>query len=227
MTENEFNKLVAGMKPVYRIIMAEAAKGPITGPRLRAPTGRSDGMTGELRKLQRLGLIREAGVDDTATTAQKPKMYVKVPLAEVEAEAERYAKVALAEAEAEAKPKRGRNPVQARLASLPKRVEGNRLYAMRVRRNTLLLSQSIQTIDREMVFWDEGTPDEWAYFVYDLGMLMDAVEGLVENLHVRLDDDVIRARLAKLREQNGRTQHEIQAANGLIAKLERQRRATG
>jgi hypothetical protein len=226
MTENEFNTLMAGMTPVYRIIMAEAAKGPVTAPRLRPPTGRPDGMTKELDRLMKLGLLRAVGRDLAATTGgPKPMVYERVPLAQIEDARVRYAERA-AKTEKDDKAKR-RSPVRQRIADLPKRVEGNRLYAMRVRRNTLLLSQSLQTIDREMVFWDEGTPDEWAYFVYDLGMLMDAVEGLIENLHVRLDDDVIRARLAKLREQNGRTQHEIQAANGLIAKLERQRRATG
>jgi hypothetical protein len=219
MTENEFNKLVAGMTPVYRIILAEAAKGPVSGPRLREPTGRSDGMTAELRKLRALGLIRDVGFDEEATTpGVKPRLYARVPLADMEAAAAEFAK-----RRARAKKRKSRPGV----AEKPERVRGKPSLAILVRRNTLMLAEHFRKISSEMVFWDEATHEDLVALVECMGEVTDAMADLAESLHERLDDDAARTKIAKLLETNGRTEHEIRSAQGLARKLERQRKATG
>lgn len=219
MTENEFNKLVAGMTPVYRIILAEAAKGPVSGPRLRVPTGRSDGMTTELRKLWAMGLIRDVGFDMEATNpGKKPRMYARVPLADTEAAAAEFAR----------RMRRGkRRRRQSSVAPLPERERGKATLAIRVRRNTLMLAEHFTKISDEMAFWDEATDDDLVSLVECMGEVADAMDDLAASLHERLDDDAIRTKIEKLRKTNGRNEHEIRSANGLVRKLERQRRVSG
>jgi hypothetical protein len=225
MTKNEYDALRAGLSSIHKLIMGEADKGPVTAPRLRPLSGRINGHTEPLHALMAMGLLRQDGFDPTAR--HKTKQYVAVPPGEVEAAAKVYAERA---ERASTQPKRQRNPVRQRIADLPKRVEGDRLYAMRVRRHTLMLVQHLVALNREVVFWDEGTPDEWAFFVDDLVLLMDALGGeggIFDKLDERVTDDVLRAKIAKLRETHGRTVHEVLAADGLARKLERQRKATG
>lgn len=222
MTKNEYDALRAGLSSIHKLIMGEADKGPVTAPRLRPVSGRINGHTEPLHALMAMGLLREDGFDPTAR--HKTRQYAAVLPGGVEEAAAAYAERA---DRAAAQPTRHRNPIRKRLADLPKRTYGDRLYAMRVRRNTMMLAQHLDAINREMVFWDEGTVDEWAYFLDDLTLVVDAAAALIENLHIRFDDDATRAKIAKLRETNGRTEHEIRNADGLARKLERQRKATG
>jgi hypothetical protein len=226
MTRDEYDALLAGLPQVYRTIMAEAAKGPVTAPRLRAPCNRGDGLTKELGKLMKLGLLRDAGRDTEATTnGIKPMIYVAVPMGEVEQAA---ADCAARQAKAGGKRKRRRGSVRRRLAEMPKRQPGDRGLWLELRRNTMRATANIESVsDKDMAFWGVVTSEDLLGYVDDLADLTDVLAGLMRTLELRVEDDDLRRKIAALAETNGRTEHELRAADGLIVKLRRQRKVLG
>jgi hypothetical protein len=224
MTRDEYDALVDGMSrsPIYKTIMREfTTRGPLSSPQLRAPTGRSDGLTTELHRLMKLGLIREVGPDTSATTTLKPMRYEAVSPEDVE-----KAAALDKERRAAASRKRKRGSVKARLASLPKREAGDRLRALTLRRRTLQVTEAFQ-VGVRAAYWSELTDDDLFSLADDAAWALDVLVELAAELEKRVADDALLDRIQKLRGTAGRTAAEMRAADGLIAKINRRRVVQG
>lgn len=223
MTRDEYDALLSGMSksPIYRTIMHEfITRGPRSSPQLREPTGRSDGLSSELRRLMKLGLVREAGPDESATTNTKPMRYEAVPPEDVEQAAKLDA-----ERRTTAKRKK-RGAVKTRLASLPQRETGDRLRALKLRRVTLAAVEAFQQ-GVKAAYWSELTADDLFSLADDAAWALDVLEELAAELTTRVTDDALLDRVQKLRETAGRTSAEMRSADGLIAKINRRRVVRG
>jgi hypothetical protein len=230
MTKDKYDDLVAGLHPMYGIILAEAAKGPITVPKVKALVGRQTGMWDEMKRLVKFGLLRYVGTDmESSAGSIKPRVYVLVPPEEVEqaaVEGQRWvAEVELLKAKGRKRPDADRE-LQRERAARKRRVTGDRLawikFTEAVRRESMLLRGM-----EEMAFWASAEPEEIADLLHEMTKLIDAQARVLEVVAMRADDDAKLATIAKLRSTNGRTAEEVRTMNRHIERIKASRNALG
>jgi hypothetical protein len=219
MTKDEYKRLLAEWPPVFGTIMGELHRhGKASVPMLLEPCGRTNGMTPEMRRLMKRGLVREAGRDLSATTnGMKPRLYEPVPLDQVEAAQAAYVDPPVRSSGGAASARR-------RLSAVPKRQPGDRLDGLVLRRTALRALAALESLeDAGLAFWDEMTVEEMKMLVGELGDVQEAIVRMLGYMALRVDDDVTLAKIEKMLVTNGRTEHEQATAKVLIAKLERRR----
>jgi hypothetical protein len=226
MDAQRYERKVQGLPRAYQKILEAVKAGAVTAPSLRRPTGRADGLTKELRKLCRMGLLREIGPDMQATTkGRKPMMYQVVPAGEVEEAREAYAV-------REAKGRRKRRAPQSRITDVRRQYEqGDVVELARTRRLVMQLTTEFGQVAK-LAFWRCARWDDldmlrraFEEHREELADHLERFEQAEEALRLRALDDKDRDRLEKLERMDGRTDPESAsyqaAADRLRAKLRR------
>jgi hypothetical protein len=212
MTEQERDRLIAQQGQTTQAIYRAMRDGHSwTARQLHEPTGRTDGMTSELRKLQQLGLIRLIGRTDPNDPNRHgipANLYKIVALDEVEQAARTF----------ETRRRRRRSPQQ-RMREIRIKETGDYAAWYRVRRRMLECAGLLIDMDK-MTFWEAIPEDELDTVVDELGELQQWTDAVLEGIGQRYSGDRLRAKIAALRETNGRTPAEIETGSRLAAKLE-------
>ncbi len=212
MTEQQRDKLVEQQGPTTQTIYCTMSDGRArTARELREPTGRVDGMTSELRKLQQLGLIRHIGrtdPDDPQHQGPPSNLYKSVPLDQIEQAARTF----------KTRRRKRRSPQQ-RMREVRVKETGDYAVWYRVRRRLLECIGLLIDMDK-MTFWEAAPEDELDTIVDELGELQLWSEAVLEGIGQRYSNDRLRMKIAALRETSGRTPAEIETASRLASKLE-------
>jgi hypothetical protein len=212
MIEQERDNLIEEQGPTTKAIYHAMRDGRAwTARDLREPTGRVDGMTSELRKLQQLGLIRHIGRSDSNDSSHpgpRSNLYKIVPLNEIEQTARTF----------KTRRRKRRSPQQ-RMREVRTKETGDYAVWYRVRRRLLECVGLLIDMDK-MTFWEAVPEDELDTIVDELGELQQWSEAVLEGIGQRYTDDRLRAKIAALRETRGRTPAEIETASRLANKLE-------
>jgi hypothetical protein len=212
MTEQERDRLIEQQGQTTQAIYHAMCDGRAwTARQLHEPTGRTDGMTNELRKLQQLGLIRLVGQTDPKDPDRRgmaANLYKIVAMGEVEQAARTF----------KTRRSRRRSPQQ-RMREIRVKETGDYAIWYRVRRRLLECAGLLIDMDK-MTFWDAIPDDELDTIVDELGELQQWTEAVLEGIGQRYSDDRLRAKIAALRETSGRTPAEIETASRLASKLE-------
>lgn len=213
MTENERAALVARQSPTIQKIDAAMAAAPgemMTAPALREPTGRADGMSVELQRMMMFGLIEPAG-KERRPVGMDVQQYTRVPAGRAEEAAQRYL------ARRRKHPKR--RAKAARIADLRELAEGGSYSNWyQTRKHALRLTRLLNQIDA-MTFWQNAPTHELERALEEFLDLQETVERVIVSIHQRSLDDATRAKIEKLMETNGRTEHEAATARTLATKL--------
>ena len=208
MNIDERDVLVQGLGRTEQRIYAELERGKLSSTELRQATGRADGMTSELRRLMRSGLIRVAGRAPSARGIP-PKMYQQVPLSEVEAEVEKFA--------ARRPPRRSRSAAS-KLSEMRRRESGEFAGWHRTRKRILEETHLLTQVET-MAFWDVVPEDELDLVLEEVLDLKAWANAAIEAINERKADDATRAKIKKLSDTNGRTEAEIETARRLGEQL--------
>lgn len=214
MKAEEVIRLVNGLGRVKRIIWQEArARGVVSAPDLRGPTGRSDGMTDEIQYLMQLGLLRVVGTKESPTG--KPAVsYEAVPFDEIEATAQAYSPPVKKKLSAHEK-----RPSERQLRRL---LKGNYTPAFNVYTKVLDLSKAVAGPLVSMIFAKEATEDELNTLDKELAYLIKVATEAREQLAVRKEDDKIRRRIEKMESMNGREGPEAESFKAGAERLRKQ-----
>lgn len=221
MDTTTYNALLAALSPTEATIMAAASGSKsITAPRLRAPTGRGDGMSKELRHLQRLGLLRQVGYEGEAH--RRAMAYAIVPLDDVEEAAETFAL-----RERETGKRRKRRASQTRITDFRRYAPGEFAVFAQVRTRTMQLTTLFSQIAKQ-AFWHAAPRDDLEMLARALAEHREELADHIERLEVaeealrqRAEDDKLRDRIEKLLRPDGRTPKELEAFRAKAAKLRR------
>jgi len=212
MTEQERDGLIEHQGPTTQAIYRAMRDGRAwTARELREPTGRVDGMTTELLKLQQLGLIRHigrTGPNESKRRVVPSNLYKIVPLAEVEQTARTFKTR-----------RRKRRAPQQRMKEIRAKETGDYAVWYRVRHRLLECVGLLIEMDK-MTFWKAVPDDELDTVVDELAELQQWTEAVLEGIGQRYTDDRLRAKIAALRVTTGRTPAEIETAARLATKLE-------
>lgn len=212
MDTDQCNTLVQGFSPTEQRIYSALEAGKLSSTELRQAAGRADGMTSELRRLMSHGLIRLAG-RAPRERGIPPRMYERVPLPEVEAEAEKFAA---------RRPKRRSRSPASKLSEMRRRQSGQFSGWHRTRKRILEETQLLTQLE-PMAFWEAVPEDELDLVLDELLELREWVNAVIEAIHERKADDATRAKIEKLLATSGRTEAETETyrrhAATLSAKL--------
>jgi hypothetical protein len=201
MDTEERDALVGRLSPTEQRIYADLEGGKKSSTELRA--GRADGMTAEFRRLMGFGLIRLAG-KAPAKAGIPPRLYERVPLHEIEAEAERFAA---------RRPKRRSRSAASKLTEMRRRQRGEFSGWHRTRVRILEETQLLTQLET-MAFWDVVPDDELDLVLDEVLELREWANAAIEAISERKTDDATRAKIKKLLSTNGRTDAEVAAARG-------------
>lgn len=182
--------------------------GKLSSTDLRSAAGRADGMTTELRRLMSHGLIRLAGRAHVERGI-KPRMYERVPLTEIEVEAQKFAS---------RRPTRRRRSAASKLTEMRRRERGEFSGWHRVRKRVLEETQLLTQIET-MAFWEAVPEDELEMVLDEVLELREWVNAVVEAVSERKADDTTREKIKKLLATSGRTEAEIETAQRHAGRL--------
>jgi hypothetical protein len=222
MTESEYQAILAGMPRVYHVILAELKGHDVmTAPQLRRPTGRPDGLTVELRRLQSLGFVRAIGpvpkpTDGTRINGIRPMQYQYVRPADVE-EAR--------EAHASAKRRMKKRKVvsfgaRERELQVLAREEGEYGAYYQQRTNTIRYGHSVKLLGTQ-AFWDAAPRYDLARQAEEIVEIIECSFAGLEALALRAKDDEEHARIEKIMRSNGRTPEELDSFRNVGEKLKK------
>ena len=198
MDIDERDALVQGLSPTEQRIYAALEGGKLASTELRqAAGGRADGMTAELRRLMSHGLIRVVG-RAPRERGIKPRMYERVSLSEVEAEAEKFAA---------RRPTRRSRSAGSKLNEMRRREAGEFSGWHRTRKRILEETQLLTQVET-MAFWDAVPEDELELVLDEVLDLRQWVNAVIEAINERKMDDALRARIEKMLATSGRNEHE-------------------
>ena len=196
MDIDERDVIVDRLSPTEQRIYAALEDGKQSSTELRA--GRADGMTAELRRLMGLGLIRLAG-RAPAKSGIPPRMYERVSMAEIEAEAEKFAA---------RRPTRRSRSAASKLTEMRRRQRGE--FSGWHRTRTRILEETHLLVQLEtMAFWEVVPDDELALVLDEVLELREWANAAIEAINERKTDDATRAKIMKLRATTGRTEAEV------------------
>jgi hypothetical protein len=208
MDIDERDALVQGLGPTEQRIYAQLEAGKLSSTELRQATGRADGMTTELRRLMAHGLIRLAG-RAPRERGIPPRMYERVPLAEVEAEVEKYAA---------RRPTRRSRSAASKLTEMRRREAGEFSGWHRTRKRILEETHLLTQLET-MAFWEAVPEDELELVLDEVLELNEWANAAIEAIEERKMDDSTRAKIEKLRATRGRTDAEIETAHRKVESL--------
>jgi len=214
MTKDDYDALVERLDPNDRAMLAatkslgEAAVSDLRPVTLGRKTGRpmEYGLTRELERLQKAGLLRQVG--------QNPARYSAVPIGEVEDARDRYA--------LRQKRKVKRKSNRARLVDLRTYEHGDYAEFYRVHRRLVELGEYVGVQIPKMAYWQVAPKEDLARIADELLALRAAIDDAMMCLKERADDDELREKIEKLEAENGRTGPELEVFRAAAQKLRRQ-----
>lgn len=209
MELHDCEALVQRLSPTEQRIYAELEGGKRSSTELREAASRADGMTTELRRLMSHGLIRLAG-RAPRERGIPPRMYERVPMADVEAEAEKFAA---------RRPTKRRRAAASKLNEMRRRERGEFSSWHRVRKRLLEETQLLTQLET-MAFWEAVPEDELTMALDEVLDLREWVDAVIEAVHDRKSDDATRQKIKKLLATRGRTGAEIETARRHASRLE-------
>ncbi len=199
MEIDELETLVKRLSPTEQRIYAALEGGKLSSTELRA--GRADGMTSELRRLMAHGLIRLAG-RAPRERGIPPRMYERVPHAEVEAEVEKFAS---------RRPTKRSRSAASKLVEMRRREQGEFSGWHRTRKRILEETHLLVQLEA-MAFWEAVPDDELDLVLDEVLELREWTNAAIEAIHERKVDDAARAKIRKLLATNGRSEAEVATA---------------
>jgi hypothetical protein len=209
MDTDERDVLVQTLGSTEQQIYAALEHGRLSSTDLRQVAGgRSDGMTAEFNRLMEHGLIRLAGREARARGIA-PRLFERVPLADVEAQAEKYVA---------RRPKARRRKAGSKLAEMRRRQQGEFQGWHRTRKRILEETQLLTHIERQ-AFWESVPEDELALVLDEILELREWADAAIEAIGERNADDATRAKIEKLVATNGRTEAEEDNARAAVNRL--------
>jgi hypothetical protein len=198
MDIDERDALVQGLSPTEQRIYAALEGGKLASTELRqAAGGRADGMTSEFRRLMSHGLIRVVG-RAPRERGIKPRMYERVPLSEVEVEAEKFAA---------RRPTQRSRSAASKLNEMRRREAGEFSGWHRTRKRILEETQLLTQVET-MAFWDAVPEDELELVLDEVLDLRQWANAVIEAINERKMDDALRAKIEKMLATSGRNEHE-------------------
>lgn len=208
MELDDRDALLQQLSPTEQRIYAALEGGKLSSTELRTAAARADGMTTELRRLMSHGLIRLAG-RAPCDRGIAPRMYERVPMAEVEPEAEKFAA---------RRPTKRRRSAGSKLTEMRQRERGEFSNWHRVRKRLLEETQLLTQLET-MAFWESVPDDELEMVLDEVLELPEWANAVVEAVHERQADDATRDKIKKLLATSGRTQAEIKTARRHVERL--------
>jgi hypothetical protein len=209
MDNDERDSLVQTLGRTEQQIYAALEHGRLSSTDLRQVAGgRSDGMTAEFNRLMEHGLVRVVGREARAR-GMAPRMFERVPLADVEANAEKYAA---------RRPKTRRRKAGSKLAEMRRRQAGEFQGWHRTRKRILEETQLLTHIEKQ-AFWESVPEDELALVLDEILELREWADAAIEAIGERNADDATRAKIDKLLVTNGRTEGEEDNARAAVERL--------
>ena len=209
MDTHERDALVQTLGPTEQQIYDALEHRKLSSTDLRQVAGgRSDGMTAEFNRLMEHGLIRLAGREARARGIP-PRMFERVPLAEVEEQAGKYAA---------RRPQGRRRKAGSKLAEMRRRQQGEFQGWHRTRKRILEETQLLTHVEKQ-AFWESVPEDELALVLDEIIELREWAEAAIEAINERNADDATRAKIEKLLVTNGRPDAEADNARAAAARL--------
>jgi len=210
MKDEQFKRLLAGL-PAGRRKVYDAINncGPVTKNELHRLLGKKSrkvGFTDTMKPLEQDGLIRKAGERHEGNRSAGI-LWEATPVAAIERQRARYAE------------DHGDRPRAQRVADLRRMEKGDFADWYTCRRRIVELTALLTTVE-PMTFW-EASPDEDLLLIgQELAELERWAERVLDALDARQADDAMRAKIAKLRNTEGRTPNEAEAFRHKADRLE-------
>ena len=224
MEQDQYAAVIAKLPGMEARIVAEMrVRGMMTARELQDVTGQRNGHTDELRRLQRLGLVRMMGRQPPQPGVKgiRPMRYAAVPMEEVEQARDNY------KAQRPRK-KRPRTPgaQMEEIRSLQwEDGEFEQFYRWRIQ--MIRYCQLVQQ-GAEMTFWESVPNDDLAWVVEEIGDVIAASRLMLECAGMRADDLDTLAKIEALENPSGRFEAEYETSRKFAARLrKRMRRRAG
>lgn len=215
MDEATYNDLCADLGSTCKGIMALAAsREAFCAPDYYRMEGTGNhGLTGELEQLCKLGLIRPIGRRPSGRGGPPPMHYERVDREHVDHASKSY----------QPRKRKRRAGSQSRISEPKVAEQGDIMVWIRTRKAAVQLIGLLTTMLPSQSLW-RCIPDGDLELIVDLLVELDEAEELtLDALWLRVEDDDLRAKIAKLLDTRGREPEEARSYRRLAEKMKRKR----